>query len=128
MNRRSWLKTAAGLLVAPAIVRAESLMPVRRIAAPTIVPGADYTSIQSDLLWGGGHAAKNYEGRLMTLSEDGPPIWEIVAGALPAGLTLHSWSGRITGVPKHGGSFTLRATNAQGYVDTPLVCLPRRWG
>lgn len=31
MNRRSWLRTAAGLLVAPYVVRAESLMPVRRL-------------------------------------------------------------------------------------------------
>ncbi|MFN8758817.1 MAG: hypothetical protein ACK5XA_08415 [Tagaea sp.] len=47
MNRRSWLRTAAGLLVAPAIVRAESLMPVRRI----VVPGSDYASAQLPSIW-----------------------------------------------------------------------------
>ncbi len=30
MNRRTWLRTAAGLLAAPAVVRAESLMRMRR--------------------------------------------------------------------------------------------------
>lgn len=35
MNRRAFLRTAAGLLVAaPAIVRAESLMPVRAVLRP----------------------------------------------------------------------------------------------
>lgn len=34
MNRRNWLRNAAGLLLAPAVVRAESLMPVRRLAVP----------------------------------------------------------------------------------------------
>jgi len=33
-GRRQWLKTAAGLLVAPAVVRAESLMRVRPFALP----------------------------------------------------------------------------------------------
>lgn len=37
MNRRSWLKTTAGLLLAPAVVRAESLMPVRQLIVPTYV-------------------------------------------------------------------------------------------
>lgn len=36
MNRRSWLKTAAGLLVAPAVVRAESLMRVRPVVPPEL--------------------------------------------------------------------------------------------
>ena len=38
MNRRNWLKTAAGILVAPAIVRAESIMRVRPIIVPVPKP------------------------------------------------------------------------------------------
>lgn len=37
MNRRSWLKTAAGILAAPAVVRAESIMRVRPVSGNRIL-------------------------------------------------------------------------------------------
>lgn len=45
MNRRSWLRTAAGILVAPAIVRAESIMRVRPVVGlPAAVAGLPYAT------------------------------------------------------------------------------------
>lgn len=87
MNRRSWLRTAAGLLVAPAIVRAESLMRVR----PIVVPGSDYASAPVDLMWGGGHSAENVQfpvagtdwGRFEHLIAYDPRTGKIIADFTP---------------------------------------------
>ncbi len=63
MLRRSFLRTAAGLLVAPAIVRAESLMRVRPLASGGLVPGS------LTYLVGGGHAAENFPGVFQVIGE-----------------------------------------------------------
>ena len=38
MNRRNLVKTTAGLLVAPWVVKAESLMPVKSLVLPPVIP------------------------------------------------------------------------------------------
>ena len=48
------------------------------------------------------------------VSGTGPFTWEVVAGALPPGITLAATTGLISGTPTADGSFTftVRATNA----------------
>ena len=49
-----------------------------------------------------------------------PYTYAITAGALPAGLSLNSSTGAITGTPAAGGTFnlTVTATDANGYTGT----------
>ncbi|WP_433046960.1 putative Ig domain-containing protein [Dactylosporangium sp. CS-033363] len=66
-----------------------------------------------------------------TLSAGGgsaPFTWSIVAGALPAGLSLNPATGELTGTPTAAGtaSFTVRATDAGAVtVDQPLTIVTR---
>ena len=57
----------------------------------------------------------------ITLAATGtaPITYSLVAGSLPAGLTLNGSTGAITGTPSALGaySFTIRATNSAGYDD-----------
>jgi hypothetical protein len=56
----------------------------------------------------------------LTLSTGGPTItWSIQSGSLPAGLSLNSSNGAITGTPTAGGSYSvsIRATNGTDYDD-----------
>ncbi len=59
----------------------------------------------------------------MTLSVSGtvPIGWSVVAGGLPAGLSLNSTTGEITGIPSSAssGSVSIRASNDYG-TDTQL--------
>jgi hypothetical protein len=49
-----------------------------------------------------------------------PYAWSIVAGSLPAGLSLNAQSGTISGTPTSAGTanFTVRVTDAQNPADT----------
>jgi len=51
-----------------------------------------------------------------------PITWSIQSGALPAGLTLNSTTGQVSGIPTTDGAaaFVTRATNAAGYVSMPF--------
>lgn len=98
MDRRSWLKTAAGLLVAPAIVRAESIMRVRPLG-PRIVSGLDYAR--------GGYLVPS-EASL---------TWSIVNGRLPKGLALNAATGRLSGRAEEFGTFTIRVSSSLGFAD-----------
>jgi hypothetical protein len=55
-----------------------------------------------------------YNGSLSATGGDAPFTWAITAGSLPAGLTLNSATGQITGTPTTGGSvsFTVQATDS----------------
>ena len=50
---------------------------------------------------------KTYTATLMAVGGVRPYTWSVVAGTLPAGLTLDSASGRITGIPTRVGTATL---------------------
>jgi hypothetical protein len=47
-----------------------------------------------------------------------PYTFSIATGALPAGLTLNTSTGAVTGTPLAAGSFTLKVTDAKGAVAT----------
>jgi hypothetical protein len=49
-----------------------------------------------------------------------PYIWEVIAGALPSGLTINKCTGEITGTPTASGliPFTLRITDSIGSIQT----------
>lgn len=51
--------------------------------------------------------------------------YSVVSGALPAGITLNTTTGAITGTPTVLGvsSFVIRATNGSGTADTPSLSL-----
>jgi Putative Ig domain len=59
-------------------------------------------------------ANQPYNGSLSATGGDAPFTWAITAGSLPAGLTLNSSTGAITGTPTTGGtvSFTVQATDS----------------
>ena len=59
-------------------------------------------------------ANQAYTGSLIATGGDAPFTWAITAGSLPAGLTLNSSTGQITGTPTTGGtvSFTVQATDS----------------
>ena len=50
------------------------------------------------------------------------PTYSVFSGSLPAGLTLNTATGALTGTPSATGTFpfTLRASNSEGSVDAPL--------
>jgi hypothetical protein len=57
-----------------------------------------------------------------TLTAAGAVTWSIVSGSLPAGLSLNSSTGAITGTPSTAGtaSFTVQAQNSGGSSTKPL--------
>jgi hypothetical protein len=68
-------------------------------------------------------AGSQYGSYSQTLSSVGgtlPLTWSVLAGSLPAGLTLDPASGRLGGVPTGTGSnsFTVQVTDALGSMDT----------
>ena len=56
------------------------------------------------------------------VSATNSPTYSVVSGSLPPGISLNSSTGAITGTPTVVGlySFTVRATNSDGYVETSL--------
>ncbi len=102
MLRRSFLRTAAGILVAPAIVRTESIMRVRPLAPGGLVPGS-----------------------LTYLAGEGGPDFELVGRRLPAGLELHRQTGVIAGAPRQAEAvrFTIRAAALGGIIPGDRVSI-----
>jgi hypothetical protein len=64
----------------------------------------------------------------MTANLEDPKTWSVVAGTLPAGLTLGTGDGVITGMPAVPGSFpfTVQAQIADGRSDTKSLTLEVR--
>src|ERR1039458_6599102 len=48
----------------------------------------------------------------------GPFTFSVGTGTLPAGLTLNTSTGAITGIPTAAGTFTIKVTDANGVVAT----------
>ena len=48
-----------------------------------------------------------------------PYTFSIASGTLPAGLTLNTSTGAVTGTPTAAGSFSIKVTDANGVVGTP---------
>jgi len=70
-----------------------------------IVPGLNIVQRQSSL--GGAFVNESYSLQL-TATGGGTLTWSILSGALPAGLTLNSSTGAITGTPTATGDFTFK--------------------
>jgi hypothetical protein len=69
----------------------------------------------------GGTAGVSYPALTVLATGGTPPYtWAVSAGALPAGLSLNSTTGKISGTPKAGGvaNFTIRVTDANGVIAT----------
>lgn len=64
----------------------------------------------------GGAVGREYR-QTLTATGDTPVTWSIDSGSLPAGLTLNTLTGVISGTPATAGisNFTVRATNSAGY-------------
>jgi hypothetical protein len=72
----------------------------------------DQTTLES------GKVGQPYNQQLTQSLGTAPLIWSIVSGALPAGLSLNSTSGLISGIPRAGGTFTLLVSIADSNTCT----------
>ncbi|MFG6489634.1 putative Ig domain-containing protein [Roseateles sp. BYS78W] len=74
--------------------------------APSILPAPAIGTVYSQTVSGGGGLS--------------PYTYAVTAGALPAGLTLNTSTGGISGTPTGGGaySFTIKTTDANGFNTT----------
>ena len=54
----------------------------------------------------------------ITVTGGTAPYTFVVVGTLPAGLTLNSSTGAVTGTPKASGSFSIQATDTQGNIGS----------
>ena len=57
-------------------------------------------------------------GSISVTGGSAPYIFSVATGSLPAGLTLNSSTGAITGTPTAAGSFTIKVTDSHGAVAT----------
>ena len=71
---------------------------------------------------GGGEVGVTYALNPTVIDGVGPYVWSLTSGSLPAGLTLNTATGAITGVPTASGvaSFTLRATDSVNGSDSQI--------
>ena len=95
------------------------------IAANTpATTGATITLSPSELLKGLEGDA-NFNQSITAAGGQGPYAYSIPTGALPAGLSLNSTTGAITGTPTEAGtaSFTVQAMDANGAVGTASYSL-----
>lgn len=66
-----------------------------------------------------GNVGQAYRFQPITVSGTSPIVFAIASGSLPAGLSLNTSTGLISGVPTTAGTstFTLRATDANNQID-----------
>jgi hypothetical protein len=66
-----------------------------------------------------------YTSQLSATGGTGPYTYSIVSGSLPAGLTLNSTTGKITGTPTTPGTytFTSKAVDSKGNSDTAICSI-----
>jgi hypothetical protein len=82
-------------------------------------PGQDYTALTGGSLYistsylPGGTKGAPYDTSLAAANGTEPYVWSLIAGRLPAGLTLAD-GGQISGTPDEGGdfTFTVRVTDS----------------
>jgi hypothetical protein len=69
-----------------------------------------------------GQVGVAYDRSISVAGTQGSVDWAITSGSLPAGLTMNTNSGRITGTPTTAGTstFTVRATDRNGSDSQPL--------
>jgi large repetitive protein len=72
-----------------------------------------------------GEVGVPYSDTLSVVGGTGPISWAITAGSLPAGLTLNTGTGEISGTPTAAGSasFTVRVTDASAVADSAATTL-----
>jgi hypothetical protein len=72
-----------------------------------------------------GTVGANYLQTVTATGGTPPLLWAKIAGALPAGLSLNSGNGQISGTPTTAGtsSFTIQATDANGATATKAFTL-----
>ncbi len=71
---------------------------------------------------GGGEVGITYALNPTVIDGVGPYVWSLSSGSLPAGLSLNTSTGAITGTPTASGvaSFTLRATDSVNGSDSQI--------
>ncbi|HXG65578.1 MAG TPA: Ig domain-containing protein [Blastocatellia bacterium] len=81
-------------------------------------PPADLTITTTSLP--GGTVGVSYSATLAATGGVAPYTWSVISGSLPAGLSLNSSTGVISGTPTSAGTanFTAQATDAQNPADT----------
>ena len=70
--------------------------------------------------FGAGEVGVSYAATPVVAGGTGPFTWSVSAGSLPAGLTLNSATGTVSGTPSAAGSasFTIEATDSVGGTTT----------
>jgi len=88
-------------------------------------PPADTTPDITTTTLPGATVGVSYSQTLAVTSGEAPYTWSISAGALPAGLTLNSSSGELSGTPTSAGTatFTARVQDSDGDFDTQALSL-----
>ncbi len=90
-------------------VAATNSCPYTVIAAPTVTCAA---------VTSGEVGAAFNAPSLTVIGGTAPYVFSIASGSLPAGLTLNTATGAITGTPTAAGTFSLKVTDADGAVVT----------
>ncbi len=69
---------------------------------------------------GGGDVNVAYSGSPVATGGTAPLVWSVSTGSLPAGLSLNTTTGAVTGTPTATGTsnFTLQVTDANNFVAT----------
>ena len=89
------------------------------VAAPgtcpfTIVPGLSVTCAATNT----GTQGVAFNSGPMTVTGGTAPYTFSIVGTLPAGLTLNTSTGAVTGTPTASGTFTIKVTDAKGNVGS----------
>lgn len=113
-NWSKWVLNANGNLVSSAnaytITGISSAQSYKAVAAVDNSPRISTASLPD------GTVGTAYSQALAAVFAGPPPTWSISAGALPAGLTLNTGTGAISGTPTTTGTntFTVQAANING--------------